>query len=396
MSFAIIAILVLPGLILTHMSVGALIPTISDLPANLIQGFDEVFKFAYLKKDSENMKAACVTTLNDCKVIDPALTCPNFKPDPNNPTQKTSVDTTASKAAIKTAFTNSLSVVQKIANDKYFGTADFKETANNLNKVTAEVDKIQPSMKCYAAVPTFCTMWTSSDGLVKGMDQVNKAIDTFKTSDMIKTFDDNKDLLTILHALPYFLVISLLFFACFWWKGGVCCCCRGGSVIGSLAIIPSALFWLAAFIIYTVVMAVGCSIKYFSNKIEVPVFQGKPTLDVAVKHIIDNYPEFWNVVFKDMVAALDLLLLASFFFVAACILQSLYSCLEMCCCPYRAKDEPKEPAAAPAPGLMAPAGEAKPAGNAAAEYVPGQAVAPAAEYKPGQAVAPAAQEESAV
>jgi len=240
-------------------------------------------------------------------------------------------------------------------------------------------------MKCYAAIPTFCNIWTSSDGLVQGMAQVNKALDAFKTSDIIKQWDDNKSMLTILHALPYFLVIAIAFFACFWCKGGVCCCCRGGSTIGSLALIPSMIFWLAAFVIYTIVMATGIVIKFMSDKIEVPVLQGKPTLDLAIAHIQNNYSEFWNVVFLDMAEALDMLLLASYFFVAACLLHSLYSCCEMCCCPYRDKAE-KADAEAPAaagPGLL------NPPANADAKPVDADAKPADVEAKPADVEAPA-------
>jgi len=193
------------------------------------------------------------------------------------------------------------------------------------------------------------------------MGQVDKAINEFKNSDVVKEWDDKKDLLTFLHALPYLSVIALLFFACFWWRGGVCCCCRDGTKAGTLALIPSILFWLVSFVIYAIVMFTGIVVKYMADKIEVPVLNGKPTLDAAITHIQTNYPEFWNVVFHDMVDGLDELLMASYFFVAVCLLQSAYSCLEICCCPYRAKAKKTEAEAAadnktPAvPGLLAPA-----------------------------------------
>jgi len=359
-SFVIICLLVVPGAILTHLSVGTLIPTISDLPANLVKGFDEVFKFAHLEKDSGKVKTSSAAPLKECGVVSPLITCPAFSPNPAVAAQQATIQTAVARADIKQAFATSLSVVSKIANDKYFGSADLKSTADNLNKMTAELNKITDTMKCYEAIPTFCAIFKSADGLVSGMAEVNKALDAFKNGDIVKQWDKNKGMLTFLHALPYLTFLSLLLFACFWWLGGVCCCCRGGTKLGSCAIIPSMLLWFTSFGIYAVVMVSGILVSNFQNKIEVPVLKGKPTLDVAIAHIQTNYPEFWNVVFSDMVDGLDGLLMASYFFVAVCVLQAFYSSLEMCCCPYRAKAEkPSAEGAAPAdatapttPGLL--------------------------------------------
>jgi len=122
------------------------------------------------------------------------------------------------------------------------------------------------------------------------------------------------------------------------------------------------LLWFASFLIYAIVAVTGYAVKNMADKIEVPVLNGKPTLDLAIAHIQTNYPEFWNVVFSDMADGLDGLLMASYFFVAVCLLQAFYSSLEMCCCPYRAKAEATADATAPtAPGLLNPAAEgAKP------------------------------------
>lgn len=125
------------------------------------------------------------------------------------------------------------------------------------------------------------------------------------------------------------------------------------------------LLWFASFGIYAVVLVSGILVKDMADKIEVPVLKGKPTLDVAIAHIQTNYPDFWNVVFSDMVDGLDGLLMASYFFVAVCLLQAFYSCLEMCCCPYRAKAEkPSAEGAATSdvtapttPGLLNPPAE---------------------------------------
>jgi len=304
-AFGIICVLVVPGAVLTHMSVTKLTPSISDLPQNIVKGFEEVFKFAHLKQDSASVKASSAAVLKECAIVDAVVTCPNVKADPTNTIYQNNVSTIIAKSAIQKAFTNSLSVVSKIANDRYMGTADLKNIADSLNKITAEMAKIAPSMKCYVAIPTFCGIYTSADGIVTGIAEVDKAINAFKTSDAVKKFEDNKTLLTLLHALPYFMVIALLFFAIFWWRGGVCCCCRGGTKCGTFALIPSILFWLVSFVIYTVVLAAGIMVKLMADKIPVPVLKGEPNLDVAINHIKTNFPEFWNAVFQDMEDSLD-------------------------------------------------------------------------------------------
>jgi len=342
-AFGIICLLVVPGAILTHLAVAKLIPSISDLPVNVAKGFDEVFKFAYLQQDSNTVKTSCASALSTCGVMNAAVQCPA---NPTSPLQKTASGAGAAKVSIQSAFKRSLTIVNKIAGDVYFGTPALKDTADKLSAIVQELDKISPTMKCYEAVPTFCSIYTSADGIVKGMAQVDTAINTFKKSDAISTWNDYKDFLTFLHALPYLTVLSLLLFAIFWSRGGVCCCCRDGTKAGTCALIPSILLWLASFVIFGVVLAVGVAVKLFADKFEVAVLVGKPTMEAVIIHIQTNYADFWRVVFFDLEEGLDQLLLASYFFVGASLLQVLYSGLEMCCCPYRKKAEKAAPGAA--------------------------------------------------
>jgi len=224
--------------------------------------------------------------------------------------------------------------VSKVVNDKYFGIDDLKPTANSLNKIVEDMSKLNDTMKCAASTPLFCSIYTSSEGIVAGMSTVNRAIDTFKTSDIVEKWDDYHKFLILLHGLPYIIVVALLFFTCFWMKGGVCCCCKGGT-FATLALIPFTLFWLLSLVIYAIVCVIGVVVKYSSDRIDVPVLKGNPNLKQAIEHIQTAYPEFWQLVFADLSNGLDLLLKASFFFVIACLIIALYSCCECLCCPYR-------------------------------------------------------------
>merc|ERR1719310_1940403 len=76
-------------------------------------------------------------------------------------------------------------------------------------------------------------------------------------------------------------------------------------------------------------------LRYAADKVEVKTMKGKPKLDEAIKHLQTAYPEFWKLVFQPLEDGCDLLLKASFFFVVAAFLVSVYAALECCCCPYR-------------------------------------------------------------
>jgi len=323
--------LVVPGAVLTHLSLMDLLPYLKDLPSNIVKGFDESFKFAYLEQDSLRVESAAVDALWKCGVV-ANVTCPtrNY----SSVSTQISSNTSAEQALITASFKTSLNVVTKVASDKYFGIEDLNSTANSLNRIVDDMSKLNDTMTCIKSTPLFCNIYTSADGIVAGMSTVNKAINSFKTSDIVEKWDDYHKFLILLHGLPYIMVVALLFFTCFWMKGGVCCCCKGGT-IASLALIPFTLFWLLSFVIYAIVCVTGVAVKYYMDKIDVPVLKGQPNLKQAINHIETVYPEFWNLVFANLANGLDLLLKASFFFVVACLIIALYSCCECLCCPYR-------------------------------------------------------------
>jgi len=341
--FVLIWLVAGPGLLLTHVSVGKLIPAISDLPSNLIEGFDAVFKFAYMEKDAKDIKSSATVVLTQCAVATPAETCLDSTQYPNQelPSQSETVNTTASKANITQSFNNSLQVVERVAKDKYLGTEGLNETVTNLNTLQEYMRQINTSMKCYVAVPVFCNLFNAANGIVDGMAQVNTEIDKFKKSDIVTRWDEYSSLLVALHGLPYILVMGMLLFSLFWLRGGVCCCCRGGTRTG-FCLIFYVLLWLVSFVIYLVVGAVGVTIKYGSDRINVPVLKGNPTLKDAIEHLQTDYPEFWAVVFEDLEKGLDLLLSSSFFFIVAALLIALYSACLCCCRPYRPKEDLKQ------------------------------------------------------
>jgi len=335
LGFCFVWTLVIPGVILTHFSLVKLLPHISDLPQNIVQGFDETFKFAYLEQDSKAVKSAAAEALLKCDV-NASLVCPNE----NYPTEYDPMDrksnTTVEKAKIVAGFQNSLSVIQMVANDKYFGVDQLKPTPESLNTIVSNMTELSGEMPCLKSTPVYCRIYKSSGEIVSGMSKVTEALDAFKNSDIVQRWTDHEDKLVALHALPYIMVLSLVCFSFFWMRGGVCCCCRGGT-IATLALIPFALFWLTSFVIYFIIFILGVGIKYLADKVPVPVLRGEPNLKEAITHLETQFAAFWNLVFADMADGLDLLLDASAFFVVVALLIALYSGCVCCCCPYRAK-----------------------------------------------------------
>jgi len=336
--FVFVWMLVVPGVVLTHLSLFDLLPYLQDLPSNIVQGFDVTFKFARLEQDSMSVENAAASALQKCGVI-ANVTCPSGNYSDFSPRNIT--NTSAEQAVITESFKTSLDVVSKVVNDKYFGVEDLRPTATSLNQIVADMNKLNDTMTCGKSTPLFCGIYTSAGGIVTGMSLVTKAIDGFKTSNIVEQWDNYHKFLILLHGMPYIMVVALLFFTCFWLKGGVCCCCKGGTIAG-LALIPFSLFWLLSFVIYAIVCAVGLAVKYAMDKIDVPAFAGNPNLKQVINHIETVYPEFWNLVFANLATGLDLLLKASFFFVVASLIIALYSCCECLCCPYRKKASHEE------------------------------------------------------
>lgn len=357
--FVLIWLLVLPGAIMTHMGVGSLSGPLKDLPKNIVKGFDEVFRFNYMEQDVVKIKNACSTAIKLCPntLATTELTCALGNTYGAGSTTSSctksnglcAMNTTESLATIQTAFVNSLAVVNRVANDKYFGTNELAATAASLNEIMAEMAKIPADMPCGetgtpGAVQSFCEIYSNAGRILDGMSEVTKAIDAFEKNDAVKVWDDYSDFLTFLHLLPYIMVIALIFFSLFWLKGGICCCCKQGSLCGSLALFPFAIFWLVTFIIYAVILAIGYTIKVLSKDIEVDGLKGKPSLKEAIEHIKDKFPLFWKTVFADMEDPCLHLYNSAWFFTIAALLILVYSLCTCCCRPYQ-KTEAAENAA---------------------------------------------------
>lgn len=346
-------IIILPGIILTHMALADLSTPLKNLRENVIRGFDEVFKFAHLEEDSDKVKNASAHAVAMCGE-NATQVCPlNAPPTARaNPNQNTSV--VAEKAAINQAFSNSLSEVDKVTNDPYFGVDGFKNTADSLNEIqniTAALPNMAP---CSVVVPGFCETWRAADDIILGMDDVDAEIDKFKKSDAIEDFNKYRDVIDALHVLPYLMVFALAFFSYFFYQGGLCCCCRGGTIRGSLCLFPFAFCWLIGFVIWVAICATGVAVVVLQDDIKVSELKGDPTVGTVIDHIQEQYPEFWNMVFADLEDGLKFMYFASWFVLATALLIFLFTCAVCICRPYH-HALPKEEGAAPAAAAPAQA-----------------------------------------
>lgn len=326
------------GSLIYHIAIANLVPTMTDLPDNLKAGFYEVFKFNNMESESLVVKSQSSYALTKCGLT--ASTQCSTMPNPS-PMDRSSV-TAAEKTKIVAAFTSSLTPILNICRDKYFGTPDLQGTAQSLEDMLGNITAVNSAgAPCIGTNVFYCNIHSSANMVVDQVSTVTTQIDAFIESDMVKTYKDNAGYLKLLHALPYLsLGPAALFFFCFWMKAGTCCCCRGGGWKSCLCfLIPHGIFWLLFFIINTILVALGIVVKYGQDRIEIPVLVGTPTLDVFVQHLQTTYPDFWDLVFKDMVASLDFMFSAFLMYEIFAIVILVYGLCMCCCRPYTVADD---------------------------------------------------------
>lgn len=169
--------------------------------------------------------------------------------------------------------------------------------------------------------------------MIEGADAVTGQIDEFINSDFVKIFEDNTDYLIGLHAVPYIMIVSMLFFSCFWYMDAACCCC-GGSTLGSLAMVLHWIFWLPSLIGCALICGTGYVVTEMSSEIKLEEFEGKPNLEQLLDHLSVTFPNFWKLVVTPLEGPLMEIYQASILFVLFCILVFLYGCCVCCCRPY--------------------------------------------------------------
>jgi hypothetical protein len=327
----------LTGVVLTNISLQAILPALKGLPDNLIKGFGEEFKFDYLEQDSLSVQRNAALAIGQCNQNATVLCSTQpFGTFPGD------ADSTEYKNAIDTAFASSLRIIQKVSNDRYFGTEALQETANSLNNITEEMKKIVSPMDCNVAIPTYCNIWVAADTMVNGVAGVMVEIGNFENGTAMQTYDDYVDYLDVLHAVPWVMVLGLLFYSFFWWGRALCCCCRGGKCCRTMLLVPHAIFVLLSFLVTAIFAALGFAYNFETNVMKLTMMRNEPTVSEMLDHVEESYPSFWAIVFKDLAEGLTLFWHASVILAVACIITVAYEFVVCCCRPYQLSAKAKE------------------------------------------------------
>lgn len=332
--------LVAVGVIYCHMAISMVVPALQEMPANLKKGFYEVLKFDSVSADAESVKNSAADALYLCNVY--PSQCSNLQNLPATPS--TTSNTAAQKQAIQDAFTRSLSVILKVATDEYFGTEAMNATATQLQGIISDLESIDVTtpQPCAGTNKLYCSIYENAEQIKDGADKVKGEVDQFCNTDEMQTWTDYAADMELLYALPYVLVVAMIFFTLFWFKDAACLCC-GGSCCGSLAAIAYTLLWFIFFTFSLIVCVVGYVIRNKAGEVMIKgVFAKDVSLEALLNHIQDEYTAFWDVVFKDLVAGLEMFNGAFAIFVAVCLVVMMYA-LSVCCCrPYTGKKAPQD------------------------------------------------------
>jgi hypothetical protein len=337
-------VIVIPPTLLTHMAVGKIIPAIGDLPLNLVDGFEVVFGFRQLEPDAANIRKETSAVMQQCGIPGDTSCDPDTLTNvlANNGKYNDQVNVVAARDAIQRPFQpgGSLYKTLKVTGDKYLGTEAFQTTHEGLMEVKDALLKFTDSgdtLSCTEAVVQMCGGYEGSKMIMDAHYQVEGELDKFRNSEEITIWENNKGILSFLHALPYTLIIGMLTFTLFWWKGGICCCCKEGTCLGWILVPLYVILWLLSFVIWTIIFISGVAFRVASERQEaaLTMLQGSPTIKEFIDHLQTEYPQFWETVFADLAEGLGNLLPAAALFWVVCVFIGLYSCCECCCSPYR-------------------------------------------------------------
>jgi len=325
--------LVLIGLILIHVAIAAAVGPIGDLPANVEAGFYEALKFDKLRSDAAEVRDAARAAVTGCDsgaLATGATACSS-----TSGSSLVFTDTSQQLTSINAAFDSSLEIIDKVVNDIYFGVENFQQTAAFLTEIRAETDQLgqlsQP-MSCAVTMGMYCSIYEQAVDLLAQADTVDEQIQTFTNHKFVEEYEDNKDYLQLMHAVPYVLVLSMLFFSCFWYKDASLC----GSVLGVGAECCFLLFWIIALVLNSFVVLAGAAVAYYADEITIEDgIRQKATLRELLDHIEAEYPEFHSKVFQPLSDPLQTLLHGVLVFEVFLLLIVLYGCCLCCCRPYR-------------------------------------------------------------
>lgn len=215
--------------------------------------------------------------------------------------------TTVQITKIKEVFARGLALVKKISTDRCLQQKEFLGVASSIDKIQQAMEQITgASAPCVANWQLYCGIFHAAKELDSVAREAASKINELAENPILLKYTAYLDRLKLLNGLPYLLLLSMVFFTLFWYfSAAVCCCCRGGKLIGCFVfLIPHVVLWLIYFILAIVVIATSVSALWYADETKLDFGTGLCSISQFVDHMEVKYPEFYNAVFRDLLAGL--------------------------------------------------------------------------------------------
>jgi len=327
--FGLLWLLVLAGTALLHIVIHRAVPEVQDLPANINTGIGQVFRFDYLKQDATTMQQSSADALRKCTVI-AETQCPNYQPGIAPGTSNTKEE----REALVNASLNSLSIIQRVASDKYFSTPELRSAGEVLRNFSASLEQANDTMECSKSNEIYCTIFDAGKKLLEKETEIRAEVDRFMETKPVKLIENSSDYFRYCQALPYVLVLAMFFYTCFWCQGGTCCR-KDSSGCACCYLVPFAVLWTVFFAIVIALVAGAVGLKVGQGEIRIRYLNGDPSLQQVIEHLKANYPEFWELAFEHLIGRLTGVVGGAAILLVLSLLILTYACCICAIAPYR-------------------------------------------------------------
>jgi hypothetical protein len=251
------------------------------------------------------------------------------------------VDSSEYVDSILLSYENSLSKLVRLADDKYLGTAEFQEASSTSKDIKRQVEEVREvaNGECCAQIPLYCNLYDLGK-TVNGLTEMAQAgVDAISENEGVVMFEAYAGYLNGFHALPYDMVICMVFYTILWYKNGNWCCCQNGKFIDFCCIIlPQTLFWIIGTVTMAIFTVLGYAITIIFDVTQIYDLPNAPTIQELIDHISEEYSTFWDLCFKDLISGMEFFRIATTIFFLVAWLIFWHSCCFCCCKPYPMED----------------------------------------------------------
>jgi hypothetical protein len=348
--------------VLMHVAVATIVPSISALPQNLADGLLLEFGIGTMASESESIMVSANTALRMCEpsieesgsdghnsdqeqwclVQSPRCTSQEGLLDAKTQVYwQTHVETSEYVSKILDSYTASLKKVVTLADDKYLGVDQFQEAAAFSKEIKTKVEELKDvaDKECCAQIPLYCGLYDLGKEVNGLSEEAQEGASKISDNQGVQLFEQYSAYLNGFHALPYIVVICMMFYSVLWYKNGNWCCCSNGKFIDFCCIIlPQIVFWLFAFVVMAIFTAIGYSISLVFAVTTIEDLPGTPTIQELVDHISQTYTDFWDLCFTDLIGGMEFFRIATTIFFLVAWLIFFHSCCFCCCKPYASAD----------------------------------------------------------